>query len=263
MCQLPSGELLTPANTPSLAFLSFVKEALESKTLSWIPWKRRSSENDELMYTETRRPRNDRALIKSILADGDVGLDELPEAKVDISGPIESVLFRFQCILANALAMTGACHLLVIKKFPARFLELATSKPRDQNLRAPLLSEIIDAEKEAWHAVAAGKFSTQLCPQDPKQYMHLRLTTQPTAITTCPKGQGKDHTRAEERCKSACCYFSDTEVPRFMGTQAPRWTWHLYPVQHWKVQEWQFLQIRPRMPHREQPWRTLCWQAHG
>ena len=89
------GELLTPANTPSLAFLSFVKEAIDSKTLAWIPWKRRSSELDEIEFTEHRRPRNDRQLIRSILADGDVGLDELPEARVDTGGPVETVLTRF------------------------------------------------------------------------------------------------------------------------------------------------------------------------
>ena len=148
------GELLTPSNTPSLAFLSFVKDAVDSKTLSWIPWTRRSSESDELEYSEHRRPRTDKQLIRSILADGDIGFDDLPEAKVDTGGPVESVLSKFQVVLANALAIAGACHLVVIKRFHQKFLELALQKPRDQHLRPPSLAEIIDAERAAWIAVA-------------------------------------------------------------------------------------------------------------
>eukprot|EP00435_Cladocopium_sp_Y103_P020414 s4625_g5.t1 len=148
------GELLTPASTPSLAFLSFIKEAVDSKTLAWVPWKKRSSELDELEFTEHRRPRNDKQLLRSILADGDVGLDELPEARVDTGGPVESALCKFQCLLANALAITGACHLLVIKRFHAKFLELATAKPRDPHLRAPTIHEVIDAERAAWQSVS-------------------------------------------------------------------------------------------------------------
>ena len=46
-----------------------------------------------------------------------MAFDDLAEAKVDTGGPIESVLTKFQVVLANALAMTGACHLVVIKRF--------------------------------------------------------------------------------------------------------------------------------------------------
>eukprot|EP00435_Cladocopium_sp_Y103_P035034 s465_g9.t1 len=117
--------------------------ATDSRTLAWVPWKRRSSEHDEIEATEFRRPRNDKQLLKSILADGDIGMDELPEARVDTGGPVEIALSKFQCLLANALAMTGACHLLVIKKFHAKFLELAVAKPRDQHLRSPTIHEVM------------------------------------------------------------------------------------------------------------------------
>ena len=109
---------------------------------------------DEVEATETRRPRNDNQLIRTILADGDVGLGDLPDAKVDTSGPVEIALSRFQCVLANALAITGACHFLVIKRFHAKFLELSVSRPRDPHLRAPTIHEVIDAERAAWGSVA-------------------------------------------------------------------------------------------------------------
>eukprot|EP00435_Cladocopium_sp_Y103_P061362 s777_g23.t1 len=50
------GELLTPASTPSLAFLSFIQDAVESKTLAWVPWKKRSSELDEAEGSSLRAP---------------------------------------------------------------------------------------------------------------------------------------------------------------------------------------------------------------
>eukprot|EP00435_Cladocopium_sp_Y103_P030584 s1025_g7.t1 len=86
------GEFLTPSMTPSVAFLAFIKEAIGSRTLAWVPWKRRSFESDEIEAAENRRPRNDKQFIRSILADGDVGLGELPEARVDTGGPVELAL---------------------------------------------------------------------------------------------------------------------------------------------------------------------------
>ena len=148
------GELLTPSTTPSLPFISYVKECVDTKTLVWIPWKRRASELDEIEFTETRRPRNDRQLIRSLVSDGEVALEDLPEARVDTGSRVDVALMKFQALLANALAIIGACHLLVIKRFHAKFFDLATVRPRDSNLRAPTLHEVIDAECSAWQSVA-------------------------------------------------------------------------------------------------------------
>ena len=148
------GELLTPATTPSVPFLAYVKEAVDTKTLSWIPWKRRSSERDEVEFTEHRRPRNDRQLIRSILAEGELALEDILEAKIEPGANIDTALQKFQTLLANALAILGACHLLVIKRFHAKFFEIATARPRDQHLKAPSLPEVIDAERAAWQNIA-------------------------------------------------------------------------------------------------------------
>ena len=59
-------------------------------------------------------------------------------------------LGRFQGLLATALAMLGHVHLIVLKWFHAKFLELALVKPRDQHLRPPFLTEILDADRTAW-----------------------------------------------------------------------------------------------------------------
>ena len=144
-------------------------------------------------FSEYRRPRNDRQLIRSILADGDVGLDELPEAKVDTSGPVETALLRFQSLLANALAINGACHLLVIKRFHAKFMELATTKPRDTNLRSPTIHDVIDAERAAWLSVSElmteGKWSLNDSLAEVaycRQVFHTALAPRPKALSAAP-----------------------------------------------------------------------------
>ena len=194
------GELLTPSTTPSLAFLAFVKEAVETRTLNWVPWKRRSSEHDEIEATENRRPRNDKQLIRSILADGDVGLDELPEARVDTSKPVEVALVKSQCLLVsgNALAINGACHLLVMKRFHSKFLDLAVARPRDPHLRPPTIHEVIDAEQAAWQNVAdlmsEGKWSLNDSLSEVaycRQVFHTALAPRPKA----PQRPPDDHRR--------------------------------------------------------------------
>ena len=205
-------------------------------------------------------------------------MDELPEAEVT-SGPIESVLSRFQCILANALAVTGACHPLVIKKFHARFLELATSKPRDQNLRAPLLSEIIDAEKEAWHAVAElmqeGRWSLNDSLSEVtycRQGFHTALSPRPKAVQSpqnddrrrrrlpspvVPKARAK--TKPEPK-KGANQPASNSDTKKYLDSWARKLPdgrgicIRYHTGKYRKMQEWQFLQICPRLPHHEQWW---------
>ena len=95
------------------------------------------------MWTQRpRRPRNDRQLLRTLLSEGEPALTEQPEAHVNHQAPVEVVLSRFQNLLTVALAM----H--------AKFMELALAKPRDQHLRAPTLTEILDADRAAWNAVA-------------------------------------------------------------------------------------------------------------
>ena len=60
---------------------------------------------------------------------------------------------RFQGLISTALAMLWQAHLLVLKRFHAKFLEIALLKPRDQHLRPPSLTEILDADRVAWTAV--------------------------------------------------------------------------------------------------------------
>ena len=153
-CQNYPGELLTPSTTPSLALLSSLKDMIDSNSLTWVAWKSRTSELDEQLFLEHRRPRNDRQLLRSLLTEGDAALIDHPEADVNHQAPVEVVVSKFQHLLAVALAMLGAAHLLVLKRFNAKFLDLAVMKPRDPHLRPPTLAEILDADRAAWGAVS-------------------------------------------------------------------------------------------------------------
>ena len=73
------GELLTPQSMPSLSFLSILKEAIDGNCLAWVPWKNRTSESDEQAFLEHRRPRNERQLLRSLLAEGESALHDQPD----------------------------------------------------------------------------------------------------------------------------------------------------------------------------------------
>ena len=61
------SELLRPEVMPSLTFLSLVKEAVDTKQVSWVSWRLRTSEADEQALTEHRKPRTDSQLLHSLL----------------------------------------------------------------------------------------------------------------------------------------------------------------------------------------------------
>ena len=152
-CQNYPGELLASSTMPSLSFLSILKEAIDGNSLAWIPWKSRTSEADKQAFLEHRRPRNERQLLRSLLSDGETALHDQPEAVINHQLSPEVVVTRFQGLLSTALAMLCQAHLIVLKRFHAKFLELALLKPRHQHLRAPSLMEILDADRVAWTAV--------------------------------------------------------------------------------------------------------------
>ena len=192
-CQNYPGELLLPGTMPSLSFLCILKDAIDTNNFTWIPWKSRTSEADEQAFAEHRRPRNDRQLLRSLLTEGDSVLNEQPEAVINHQAPTEVVLAKFQNLLSVALAMLGSAHLLVLKRFHAKFLELALAKPRDQHLRAPSLSEILDADRVAWSAVTDLLYESKWTLNDVlnevafcRQVFHTSLAPRP-----CPVQQPK------------------------------------------------------------------------
>lgn len=131
-----------------------VKDQVEDGSLGWIPWKARTSDAVELQFLENRRPRNDKQLLHSILRSEEGLLDESAEAQIPKHEPVELVLTRFQTLLTNCLALLEVAHLLVLKRFAHKFLEVATAVPRDPGLRAPSLQEILDADRTIWLTIA-------------------------------------------------------------------------------------------------------------
>ena len=113
-CQNYPGKLLLALSIPSLSFLSILKDAIDSNNFTWIPWKSRTSNADELAFAEHRRPRNDRQLLRSLLTEGDSVLNKQPEAVINNQAPTEVVLAKFQNLMSVAVAMLGSAHLLVV-----------------------------------------------------------------------------------------------------------------------------------------------------
>lgn len=105
---------------PSILFLCLPKEAIETNTFAWIPWKSRTSETDEQTFLEHRRPRNDRQLLRSLLAEGESEsvLSEQPERLLSITKPLRKLWWP-------SSGYAEPAHLIVLKRFHAKFLELA------------------------------------------------------------------------------------------------------------------------------------------
>ncbi|CAE7357916.1 unnamed protein product [Symbiodinium sp. CCMP2456] len=94
------GELLTPETTPSLDFLSLLKSHHDTSQPIWVPWRLRTCESDALRWEESRRPRNDRQLLRAFL-DSDA---EPATASVNLNmqGPPDPVLRRSLSLFATA-----------------------------------------------------------------------------------------------------------------------------------------------------------------
>jgi len=147
------GELLTPANTPSVEFLSLIRQHHESGQSVWIPWRQRTSEADFLRWEESRRPRSDRQMLRSLLDLPDEAAG--PTFGFSINGPSESVLRRCLDLFATALALLDLVHLATIKRFNDKFFTMATTPPSDTTLRAPVLQEVVHADRAIWMTVSA------------------------------------------------------------------------------------------------------------
>ena len=151
------GELVCDETMPSLTFLSVVKEMKDTDSFKWIPWKSRVSEQVQAQFNESRPPRNDRQLLRSLMKLEDIETLDQPSNFVPSSGPVESHLLKFQHIFAVALAMVDAAHLLTLKRFHHKFQQLALATPRDSALRPPSLQEVLDADRAIWASIFAVK----------------------------------------------------------------------------------------------------------
>ena len=145
------SEFLRPETMPSLSLLLRVKDGLDSKNLGWIPWRFRTSEQEEAVV-ERRRPRTEVAMLSSLLAAHE---PEPCQASVPSGGPLEPTLRRFFGILCTAIALLDGMHLLPLRKMMEKFVDLAIKIPDDKTLRGPLLSEAIEADRTLWAGVAS------------------------------------------------------------------------------------------------------------
>ncbi|CAE7159262.1 unnamed protein product [Symbiodinium necroappetens] len=147
------SELVRNDIMPSSPFLALVREHLDSKRFSWIPWRLRSSAFDEERFLEQRRPRTDAKLLTRLLQEGQP--EEECTASVPQSGPVEPIVRRFWDLLMYAVALHDGAHLLHLRKAAEKFLSIALAVPSDRNMRPPSLQEIAEADRALWIGVAS------------------------------------------------------------------------------------------------------------
>ena len=146
------GDLLMPNNTPSLDFLSLIRQHHLSGQSVWLPWRQRTSEYDHLQWKESRRPRSDRQMLRSLLDMPDEV--SAPTFSFNVNGPSEAVLRRCLDLFAISLAMLNLVHLATIKRFNDKFITLALQVPTDNTLHPPALHETVQADRAVWIAVS-------------------------------------------------------------------------------------------------------------
>ena len=151
------GELICDQTMPSLTFLSAVEDMKESDSYRWIPWKSKVSEQVQAQSNESRPPRTDRQLLRSIMKLEDLETIHQPSNYIPTSGPVESHLIKFQHLFAIALAMVHAAHLRTLKRFNRKFQQLALAVPRDSALRPQSIQEVLDADRAVWASIFAVK----------------------------------------------------------------------------------------------------------
>ncbi|CAE7657443.1 LRRC45 [Symbiodinium sp. CCMP2592] len=146
------GELLSPANTPSIEFLNRLRSELDAPTSLWIPWRLRTSESDLQHFYESRRPRSDAQLLRGLLE----GVPDpvVAQSSAPTSGPVEPTLRRHLGLLITALAFLGDLHLRAGKMLLEAFVAAVVEQPIDTTLRPPSMQEVIAAERTVWSNVA-------------------------------------------------------------------------------------------------------------
>ncbi|OLP79315.1 hypothetical protein AK812_SmicGene40408 [Symbiodinium microadriaticum] len=146
------SELVRSDVMPSSPLLLLVREHLEAKKFSWVPWRLRSSASDEEQFLERRRPRTDAKLLTRLLQEGQP--EEECIASVPQSGPVEPIVRRFWDLLMYAIALNDRAHLLHLRKAAEKFISIALATPSDRNMRPPSLQEIVEADRALWLGVA-------------------------------------------------------------------------------------------------------------
>ena len=146
------SELVRPDVMPSSPLLLLVREHLEAKKFSWVPWRLRSSASDEEQFLERRRPRTDAKLLTRLLQEGQP--EEECIASIPQSGPVEPIVRRFWDLLMYAIALNDGAHLLHLRKAAEKFISIALATPSDRNMRPPSLQEIVEADRALWLGVA-------------------------------------------------------------------------------------------------------------
>ena len=178
-------EILSPANTPSVEFLSRLRSELDKPTTLWVPWHFRASEQDLQNFYDTRRPPSDNQILRHILD----GVPEPVAAQTTamVSGPVEPALRRHCGLLVTALAFLGDLHLRPGKTFMEAFISTAAAVPLDSTLRPPSLQEALSAEKAVWAAIAGLMRDEKWSLSDALHEVSVTRHTLPTLLCARPR----------------------------------------------------------------------------
>ena len=146
-----TSELLTPSTMPSLRLISLAAHQEAKQDFKWIPWKHRMTEEraaDLLISRPSKQPRLEMLGISSLL------IDEPPTLEVSDNNLGISGVQRILAVRDFALAMVGSAHLVRLKSYRSKFLQLLTQRYEPASgLRPPSILEAQQADCKLWQLI--------------------------------------------------------------------------------------------------------------
>ena len=131
---------------PSARLLAACSKQVQDKQFAYIPWKFRLSEG-KLDEISSSRP-------KKVARLEDYIFDDIPSREISDSGVSQMFLSHLLDLLAFAFCLVEVAHLSSFRAYSKLFIKLAFNRPpAESGLRAPNVSEMQAADKEAWKCI--------------------------------------------------------------------------------------------------------------
>ena len=146
-----TSEVVTPCTMPSTRLISLAAHQETKKDFEWIPWRFRmtQSRSEELqMQRQPKQARLETMTLHSLL------LDEPPSMEVRNSNMGPNAVRQILTVHGFARAMLGTAHLVRLKAYSTKFLDLLTMRyDQDSGLRPLTILKAQSADKHIWTCV--------------------------------------------------------------------------------------------------------------
>ena len=141
------SESLAPDVMPSARLLALVAKQLQDRSIKYVPWKWRMSEEQQdhmAMLRPSKVPKLETLLF-----------DDIPEREIPTSNVGKCYMQEILGLLATAIALCEGAHLHTLKDMNRRFVQRCFDRlPQESGLRCPSVAEAQVADQRLWQQIA-------------------------------------------------------------------------------------------------------------